>query len=53
MKNKSVLIILGALVFMNILDGSFINPSPLDWVKFVLMAMIAVLYLVTARRRPS
>jgi hypothetical protein len=52
MKNKSVLIILGVLVIINILDGNFAHPSPLDWVKFALMALVVVLYVLTLRRQP-
>ncbi|WP_277255843.1 hypothetical protein [Negativibacillus massiliensis] len=43
MKVKTLRILLVALVILNILDGDFANPSVLDWIKFVLLAVCLIL----------
>ena len=43
MKVKNIRILLIALVILNILDGDFANPSILDWIKFVLLAICLTL----------
>ena len=43
MKIKTLRILLIALVVLNILDGDFANPSVLDWIKFVLLAVCLIL----------
>ena len=40
MKSKTLLI---ALVVLNILDGDFANPSVLDGIKFILLAVCLIL----------
>ncbi|MCL2225790.1 MAG: hypothetical protein FWB96_12555 [Defluviitaleaceae bacterium] len=43
MKRKTIAIILIGLVILNILDGSFNNPSLLDWAKVPLFILCFVL----------
>lgn len=43
MNIKQIKILLVALVFLNILDGDFINPSALDIVKFMLLGGCLIL----------
>lgn len=43
MKIKTLRILLIALIVLNILDGDFTNPSILDWIKFVLLAVCLIL----------
>ena len=43
MKVKTLRTLLVALVILNILDGDFANPSILDWIKFVLLAVCLIL----------
>jgi len=45
MKRKTIAIILVALVALNILDGSFSNPTLLDWAKIPLFILCFVLLL--------
>ena len=45
MKQKYISIILIGLVVLNVLDGSFKNPSTLDYVKFILLAAALILGL--------
>ena len=37
MKKKQINILLTALVLLNILDGDFVTPSALDFIKLVLL----------------
>jgi len=43
MKKKSIAAILLVLVVLNIIDGSFNNPSILDWIKLPLFIACFVL----------
>jgi hypothetical protein len=43
MKIKTLRILLIALVVLNILDGDFANPSVLDGIKFILLAVCLIL----------
>jgi hypothetical protein len=52
MKVKVPLIVL-VLVVLNIPDGSFQNPSALDWVKLLLLLIVLVLCFLTARKNAS
>ena len=49
MKKIYTNIILIALVILNILDGSFKDPSTLDYLKFTLLAIALVLSLLKER----
>lgn len=49
MKRNQINVLLAALVFLNILDGDFLNPSLLDIFKFVLLALC--LYLNNRKGR--
>ncbi len=51
MKQKYISIILIALVILNIMDGSFKNPSTLDYVKFILLAIALVLNILVSKRK--
>lgn len=42
MKDRSLRVLL-ALVVLNILDGDFASPSPLDWIKLLLLALCLLL----------
>ena len=43
MKVVSIRVLLIALVFLNLLDGDFQHPSPLDFIKFILLAGCLIL----------
>ncbi|QNO14908.1 hypothetical protein HYG86_09045 [Alkalicella caledoniensis] len=51
MKTNLISIILVGLVVLNILDGSFQEPSAFDYVKFVLLAAALILSIIKARRK--
>lgn len=51
MKTNLISIILVGLVVLNILDGSFQEPSALDYVKLVLLAAALILSIIKARRK--
>lgn len=50
MKDRSFRVLLLALVVLNILDGDFASPSPLDWIKLLLLALCL---LLTFRREKA
>lgn len=51
MKQKYISIILIGLVVLNILDGSFKNPSTLDYIKFILLGAALILSLLVEKRK--
>ncbi len=51
MKQKYISIILIGLVVLNILDGSFKNPSTLDYIKFILLGAALILSLLVDKRK--
>ncbi|MCR2043177.1 hypothetical protein NSA23_03500 [Anaerosalibacter massiliensis] len=53
MKRKFISFILIGLVILNILDNNFNNPSTLDYVKFILLAIALILNIKLARREWS
>ncbi|WP_158016397.1 hypothetical protein [Tissierella creatinophila] len=51
MKKNYISIILIGLVILNIFDGSFNNPSTLDYIKFILLGIALALSLLSDRRK--
>jgi len=51
MNKNLTTIILIALVLLQILDGDFVNPSVLDYIKFVLLAVALILNIVIERKK--
>lgn len=50
MNNNFIKILLITLVVVNIVDGDFINPSILDYIKFFIIGTAFVLSIVNDRR---
>ncbi|MCR2044636.1 hypothetical protein NSA23_11015 [Anaerosalibacter massiliensis] len=50
MKQKHITFILVGLVILNILDGNFKNPSTLDYIKFILLAIALILNMLLTRK---
>jgi len=50
MKYNFTTVVLIALVILNILDGDFTNPSWLDYIKFILLAIALVLSIAERRK---
>ena len=50
-KKNFISILLVAIVVLNIVDGSFTNPSRLDILNFVLLAVCLILNLIVTKRK--
>jgi len=53
MKGQTIKILLVALVVINIIDGDFQNPSVLDIIKFILLAVCLILSFVKGHENES
>jgi len=57
MKPKFTSVVLVSLVLLQIFDGDFKNPSELDYIKFVLLAVSLVLcilsHIINKRRKKN
>lgn len=51
MNKNLTTVVLVALVLLQILDGDFSNPSMLDYIKFLLLAVALVLNIITQRKK--
>ena len=50
MKNNFIKTLLIALVVVNVLDGDFVNPSILDYIKFFIIGIALILSIINDRR---
>jgi hypothetical protein len=53
MKGQTIKILLAVLVVINIIDGDFQNPSALDIIKFILLAVCLILSFVKGHENES